>query len=79
MGKKASTRGTYVAIVLPHSLTPLTSLITSGLNVHSAATPTIALITNLAEICGTILNTMIVESSPNATTMMGVSSALPAR
>ena len=77
--KKPQQTDTYVAIALPHSLTPLTSFITSGLKVHSAATPTIALITNLAKNCGTSLNTMIVESSPNATTITGVSSALPAR
>ena len=52
---------------------------TSGLKVHRLATPTIALMTNLAMICGTSLNTMIVDSSPKATTMTGVSRAVPDR
>ena len=44
---------------------------------HKLATPTIRLMTSLASICGTTLNTMMVESSPNATTITGVSRAVP--
>lgn len=69
----------YVAIAVLHSLTPFTFTMTSGLSVHSAAMPTIALMTSLASICGTTLNTMTVARRPKATTMTGVSSALPAR
>ena len=43
------------------------------------AIPTRALMTSLARICGTILNTMTVDRSPKATTMTGVSRAVPER
>ena len=46
---------------------------------HKLATPTIALMTNLATICGTNLNTMMVDSSPKTTTVTGVSRAVPDR
>lgn len=70
---------THVAIALPQSSTLPGLLITSGLNVHKLATPTIALMTNLATICGTNLNTMMVDSSPKTTTVTGVSRAVPDR
>lgn len=62
-----------MAIPLLHSRNRLQFLGTSGLNVHADAIPTIALMTSLANIFGTTLNTMIVETREKATTMMGVS------
>lgn len=72
-------KATYVAIAFPQSSTLPGLFITSGLHVHRLATPTIALMTSLASICGTSLNTMMVESNPNVTTMTGVSRAVPDR
>lgn len=46
---------------------------------HKHAIPTIALMTSLASICGTNVKTMIVDSRANATTMVGVSRAVPDR
>ena len=69
---------TYIPIPLPQSLTlpPPAMDMTSGRTVQMPATPTIAAITSLARSCGTSLNTMIVESRPNAITIVGVSRAL---
>jgi len=52
---------------------------TSGESVHKDAIPTMALMTNLPKICGTTLNTRIVESRAKATRTVGVSRAVPAR
>lgn len=65
---------TYIAIPLFHSLNPLPQLLsTPGAIVPSVATPKTALITNRARIIGTTLNTIIVDTSVNATIKTGVS------
>ena len=46
---------------------------------HTLATPTMALMTSLAITWGTSLNTMMVDNIPKATTMTGVSKAVPDR
>lgn len=72
-GKKTKKK-TYIAIPLFHSLNPLPQLLsTPGAIVPRVATPKTALITNRARIIGTTLNTIIVDTSVNATIKTGVS------
>lgn len=67
-------RKTYIAIPLFHSLNPLPQLLsTPGAIVPNVATPKTPLITNRARIIGTTLNTIIVDTSVNATIKTGVS------
>ena len=70
---------THVAIAFFQSKTLSGLFITSGLSVHKLATPTMALMTSLASIRGTSLKTMMVDRRPKATTITGVSSAVPDR
>lgn len=72
--EKKDEKKTYIAIPLFHSLNPLPQLLsTPGAIVPNVATPKTALITNRARIIGTTLNTIIVDTSVNATIKTGVS------
>lgn len=72
--KKKKKKKTHIAIPLFHSLNPFPQLLsTPGAIVPRVATPKTALITKRARIIGTTLNTMIVDTSVNATIKTGVS------